>query len=128
MKLALLAVTLCLALPAAARKPPVSHSAKVISQDLESYDNGTAMLPVGSILAAVPMRGVSNIVVLQSDRYRLTLRQVDRKTLILVVNSTVQYYMDGKWFIILDNRKKKHKFTAVHIVQTAGLDKSPKSP
>jgi hypothetical protein len=87
---------------------------KVLSQDLNSVNSGTAVVPVGGIIAAVPIERRSNIVVVETEHHRLAWSEYGRKTLIFVVGSTVSFYQDGNWFIVLDAQGHKHKFGLIH--------------
>lgn len=86
------------------------ETAKVISQDLNAYNAGTVAMPIGTGIAAVPIRRRSNIVVVETATQRLTWSEAGKNTIILPVNGSVQFYRDGNWFIVLDSKNKKHKF------------------
>ena len=103
--------------PALAGKLLPLGSAKVISQEIGSYNNGAAVVPCGNMLFAAPIRRQSNIVVVETAHHSLTWSESprDRSTLVLSVNDTIQFYQDGNWFIVLDSRHKKHKFALVHM-------------
>ncbi|MHB1744267.1 MAG: hypothetical protein ACYCRE_05785 [Acidobacteriaceae bacterium] len=110
-------LSLCLlglSLPASAHKLPTFQSAKVISQDLDTYNGGEAMVPLGTMLVNVPITRRSNVVVVQTADMRLTLLEVGRTSLIMPVNETFRLYQDGKWYVVLDTNRKKHKFALVH--------------
>lgn len=87
------------------------ESAKVISQDLNSEQAGTYAAPMGNGRVAVPLYRRSNIVVVETEQYRLQWAEIGRNAIILPVNDTIQFYRDGNWFIVLDAKHKKHKFT-----------------
>jgi hypothetical protein len=111
---------LCLAgvaMPAFSKSQPAMQTAKVISQEIGSYSQGAAVLPVGGMLVGVPITRRSDMVVLETASYRFTLSELIGRygAVILPVNGTVEFYQDGKWFIVLDSSKKKHKFSLVHI-------------
>ncbi|MHB1744269.1 MAG: hypothetical protein ACYCRE_05795 [Acidobacteriaceae bacterium] len=115
MKSTILALCLlCLSLPSSAHKLIAYQSAKVISQDLDTNNAGQAMVPLGNMLFDVPITRWSNVVVVQAGDMRLTWLEVGRISLVLPVNHTIQFYRDGKWYIVLDVNRKKHKFTLVH--------------
>ncbi|MHB1674255.1 MAG: hypothetical protein ACYCSP_08400 [Acidobacteriaceae bacterium] len=115
MKSTILALCLlCLSLPASAHKLIAYQSAKVISQDLDTYNGGEAMVPLGTMLVNVPITRRSNVVVVQTADMRLTLLEVGRTSLIMPVNETFRLYQDGKWYVVLDTNRKKHKFALVH--------------
>ena len=106
---------LCFCVPAFAKKHHEFQSAKVISQNIKSYNNGVAIVPLGTMVAGVPINRRSNIVVVETDKYRLTWSEVGRKAIVLPVNETIQFYRDGDWFIVLDSKEKKHKFALIHM-------------
>lgn len=107
-------ICLLLCLPAYAKPKPEMHTAKVISQDVDAYDGGTAVMPIGRGIMGVPIMRRSNIVVIETAKGRLTWSEVGRKTIILPVNGTVQFYLDGNLFVVLDSQNKKHKFALMH--------------
>ena len=89
--------------------------AKVISQELKEVDGGFAAIPIGGAIRTVPVKRQSNVVVIETDQYRTTLVEDDRKTLILPVNSTVTAYQDDDRVIILDEKGRKFKFSPTHV-------------
>jgi hypothetical protein len=109
-----LACLLCLALPVFAKDQPELHTVKVLSQEIGVADNGIAVMPVGTMLAGIPIRRRSNIVVVETSRYRLTWSELGNKFVVLPVNGTIQCYQDGGWYIVRDSAGKKHKFGLVH--------------
>ena len=116
MKPAVLAIGLLyIALPASAKEQPECHSAKVLSQEIGTYENGLAVVPMGTMVAGVPLRHRSNVVTVQTTNHRLTLSEQGNKTVVLSVNEEVQVCRDGNWFVVLDSTKKKHKFSLVHL-------------
>ena len=112
----LCACLLLCAIPLAAKKVPI-QTAKVISQEIGSYNGGAAVVPFGGMLVGVPITRTSDIVVWETASQRLTLSEAitRRGAIVLPVNGTVQFYQDGKWFIVLDSVRKKHKFSLVHM-------------
>ncbi len=86
---------------------------KVIAQDISSSPVGTYAAPVGTATVAVPIYRRSNSVVIETDNYRYEWNEVGRNMLILPANGFVDFYRDGNWFIVLDSKHKKHKFTLV---------------
>ena len=102
-------------LPAFAKKEPELHPAKVISQNVGSSGNGVAVVPLGNMVAGVPINRRSDIVVVETGKYRLTLSEVGRNFIVLPVNDTIQVYQDRNWIIVLDSQKKKHRFVVVHM-------------
>ena len=114
MKVFVLLVALCV--PAYAKPIPETHPAKVISQEVGTYNGGAAVMPMGTALIGIPVRQRSNVVVIETPKYRVTLSEqmTGRGPIILPVNGTVQFYQAGKWVVILDSANKKHKFGIVH--------------
>ena len=108
---------LCSSATLLAKTQPEVHTAKVISQDVGSYNGGSAVVPVGGMLVGVPITRRSDMIVLETASHRLTLSELITRhgAVILPVNGTVQFYQDGNWFIVLDSAKKKHKFSLVHM-------------
>jgi hypothetical protein len=89
----------------------------VISQNFETSNNGVAVMPIGSMIAGIPIRRLSNTVVVESGGYRFQWLEVTPRKITLVVNDTVRYYRDGKYFVVLDMQNKKHKFVAIGITK-----------
>lgn len=79
------------------------------------------MIPIGGMLAGVPLRETTNTVVVETGSQRLTWIENDRSArvgkhlLILPVNGTIQYYQDGAKFFVTDSAGKKHQFGLVHM-------------
>ena len=108
---------LLLAIPAFAehKQPDIRH-AKVISQDIGSYNGGAAVMPLGTGVIGVPITRHSNIVVLQTNKARITLSEMPNKHfLILPVNGDVSFYVDKSLVILADGDGKKHKFSITHL-------------
>lgn len=91
-------------------------TARVISQDLNSYNAGVYGAPIGNAVVAVPIQRRSNVVVIESKKYRITMTEVGNKTLIVPVNDTISFYQDGRFVILLDAQQKKHKFAVTNLV------------
>jgi hypothetical protein len=70
---------------------------------------------MGPGVIAVPVYRNWNRVVLETDRFRYELGEVGQKHLILPVSGKVKFYRDGDWFIMLDSKNKKHKFSLMHL-------------
>ena len=115
MKTLVLVVVLLAAFPVLAKTHELK-TCKIISQNMSSDSNGTAVVPIGGIIAAVPIRRVSNTIVIEASGYRMTLVEKQNKHyLVLAENSEAQFYQDGKWFVFVDIEKKEHKFSLVHM-------------
>lgn len=89
------------------------RTARVISQNISSSTAGTYAMPVGTAVIAVPIRRMSNVVVVETPHDRMTWVELGGKVIILSVNEDVRYYMDGEHFVVLDSKGKKHKFALV---------------
>ena len=100
-----------------AEKPPVWEQAHVISQDVSSQRNGVYAARIGTGVAAIPLYGRSNIVTVETKDYRYQWAESGRNTIILTVNDDVLFYRDGDWFVVLDNKNRKHKFSLVGVVK-----------
>ena len=104
---------------------PRWEEAVVISQNLGSQPAGTYAAPLGGGAVAVPIYSNSNIVVIETGQPRYVLtepnlggpiifrRSYSSSPLILPVNGKVQFYRDGDWFIFMDRKHKKHRFSLV---------------
>ena len=90
---------------------------KVLSQNMDSSQSGTYNAPLFNGTVAVPIYRRSNLVVVETDHYRLEWSEVGNKTIILPVNGTIEFYRDGDWFIVQDSKHKKHKFALVGMTQ-----------
>jgi hypothetical protein len=103
--------------PAFAKNQLQFQTAKVVSQEIGSYNGGAAVMPVGGVLVGVPITRRSDIVVWETGSHRLTLSEqmTGRGAVVMPVNETIQFYQDGKWFIVFDAQKKKHKFSLLHM-------------
>jgi hypothetical protein len=116
MKALTLGAVVVLATSVALAKPHEWKTGKIISQNIASDNGGTAVVPVGGIIATVPIRRVSNTVVMEASGYRMTLVEKQNKHyLVLAENGDAQFYQDGKWFVFQDIEKKEHKFSLVHM-------------
>ena len=87
----------------------------MLSQGLGSEAAGAYASPMGRGAIAVPLYRRSNIVTVETADYRYQWAEVGRKLVILPVNGEVRFYRDGKFFIVLDMEKKKHKFAVIGI-------------
>jgi hypothetical protein len=101
---------LALSSVAFAEKHHAYETAKVISQDFNTYNRGAVAMPIGTMIAAVPIVRRSNIVVIENGSVRYTWSEVGNKTLILPVGGTFSFYRDSNYFVVSDSRNKKHKF------------------
>jgi hypothetical protein len=113
--------TLCVVLLAApfafpAEKQRNWEHAKVIAQNVNSSAAGAYAAPLGTGAVAVPIYRRSNIVVVETDTYRYEWSEVGRTPVILPVNGFIDFYRDGKWFVVLDAKQKKHKFGLIGMV------------
>jgi hypothetical protein len=111
--LALAGLTLFAGSVTAAKKPIVWESAKVISQDLGSDKSGTYLAPIGTAVVAVPIYNSWNRVTVETADYIYQWSESGNQKIILPVNGEVRFYRDGDWFIVLDSKNKKHKFSII---------------
>jgi hypothetical protein len=98
-------------------KEPEWRTAKVISQEFQSSNGGAAAMPIGTMIVAVPINRISNIVVLDTETHRITLSEIGRKQIVLPVNENVRFYLDKGRVIFIDSNGKKHKFAIVGMVK-----------
>lgn len=105
---ALLPLLLCIS--AFSEKEHEIEHGIVISQNLNSSPAGTYNAPIGTATVAVPIYRRSNIVVIETEEYRMQWTEAGTKPIILPVNGSIEFYRDGDWFIVLDSKHKKHKF------------------
>ena len=62
---------------------------------------------------SVPIYRRSSRVVVETDSQILELVETAPNLVVLAVNGSVEFYRDGDWFVVLDAKKKKHKFALV---------------
>lgn len=91
--------------------------ATVISQEVNSAPAGIYAAPAGNARVAVPIYSRSNRVVVETETQRLEWIETGKNFVILPVNGAIQFYRDGNWFVVIDSKKKKHKFGLVGMVQ-----------
>jgi hypothetical protein len=106
-------VCLFVALGIAAEKQPNWEKAKVLSQVMGSAQAGAYAAPMGTGVIAVPVYRRTNNVTVETATHRLEWSESGRSTIVLPVNGTIEFYRDSDWFIVLDSKKKKHKFALV---------------
>jgi hypothetical protein len=99
-------------------KPCNWQPAKVVSQNIGAENHGMATVPVGTILATVPMNRTVNSVEIETVRYRIGLVEIVRKHfLILPVNGDIGFCRDGDHILLMDSHRKLHKFGVTSMVQ-----------
>ena len=119
MKALILGVCLLGVAPTAFAKQPEFHTAKVISQNIESHQVDRGMM------TGTPLVRYSNTVVVETTDKRMTWSEVATyatgtkvnevvNAIPLPVHGTIQFYQDGIWYFVLDAAKKKHKLSLVH--------------
>lgn len=108
---------LSVSVPAFARKTIAVETGRVLQQNIDSEDRGTAVMPIGTMIAAIPISRQSNIVVVQAGGQRMTWseRITRRGPIVLPVNGEVYFYRDGNWFVVEDAKRKVHKFSLLHV-------------
>jgi hypothetical protein len=109
MKKILIAVALCAPLMAKAPQHEM-ETGKVISQTIGAAQAGAYAGPLGTGAVALPLYRRSNIVVIDIPGHRLTWTEIGRKMIVLPVNGQIQFYREGRAFIVLDDDSHKHKF------------------
>ena len=113
-------VALSLAACASQAKEPITwHNAKVVSQDMESSPGGVVAMPIGMAAIAVPITRRSNVIELETSRVRMRLEEgkMSHGPVVLTVNGIVDFYQEKSgWFIIMDFKKHKHRFSLISIV------------
>jgi hypothetical protein len=85
----------------------------VVSQDISSYNAGAVAMPIGTTVASVPIVRRSNVVVVETAAVRYSWSEVGKNTVILPVHGTISFYRDGNFFVVLDAKNKKHKFSLI---------------
>ena len=125
----LLSAVVLIAALATAKTPIQWETGVVVFQNLGSQTVGAVVAPVGTAIVGAPIRENTNVVVIDTAHYRYTLtepnlggpilfrRSYSSNALILPVNGTVQFYRDGDWFIFMDSKHKKHRFSMAGMVQ-----------
>jgi len=97
-------------------KEPAWQYAKVISQNIGSRDSGAAAVPIGGIVAVVPLSERWNVVIVEDRFYRMEWHELGSSFLTLIVNDEVRFYRDkDDRCVVLDSKGKKHKFAIMHI-------------
>ena len=118
LKVAFLSLALCVGSACAyAKHAHTFLSAHVVEQHVDSTDTGEAFVPIGSILFHVPLRRSSDTVVVDTPMYRMIWQEkITRRGFVtLPVHGNIDFYQDGAWFVVLDAKGRKHKFSAIHI-------------
>ena len=106
----------CFAVPAFCEKPRKMEKAKVVWQNIFTQQNGSALVPVAGMAIEVPLRQRTNFVMIKTEVYQYALQEVTDHFIILPVLGMIEFYRDGKYFVILDEQGKKHKFVVTHIL------------
>lgn len=111
-KLPLVLLLLGASLPAR-QKLVTWTTAKVVSQDISTTEEGVAARKGDHVFVARKLNLLHNFIVLENGTDILFLREVFDKDhyLVLEINGTTRYYMDKDWFIIADSRDKEHRFS-----------------
>ena len=55
--------------------------------------------------------------VVETDQYRYRWQEQGKNFVVLAVNDSVKFYRDGAWFVVLDVKNKKHRFSLVGAVR-----------
>lgn len=92
------------------------ENAVVVAQNLSSAQLGTYRGPIGGGNISLPIYRQTNDIVIDSPPYRYELVEATRRNfIILVVGGTVGFYRNGNWFVFVDVKNRKHKFSAISI-------------
>lgn len=107
-------ILLLCAVASADKKPIPWEKGHVVSQDIGSQNAGVYAAPIGTGVVGVPLYRVSNVVVVDvgSIRYKW-LESRNRHSLVLTVNTDIDFYRDKNWFVVLDSNGGKHKFSLI---------------
>ena len=90
------------------------EKAKVVSQGVVASPGGVIAVPIGKSVITLPIDLKSNAVTVETETEILRWVEYPQSGfLILPVNGTVYFYRHRDWFIVLDARKRKHKFSMV---------------
>lgn len=108
-------ILLLCCLPAFASNAPPFESAMVVSQNVGPYTGGAISTASGGSATAsaigVAVIRAANVVVIQTAQRRLTLLELTGKGyMLLLVNGTVDFHMDGNRAVLRDANGKTHKF------------------
>lgn len=115
MKALILLATLTLPLTLAAKPRPTLESAVVVSQSIDTYNAGSAYMPLYGGIVGVPITRRTNIVVVETREERMTWSEADKKTLVLGEGSIVEFYRYKNYFVVPDGRHKKYRFSLTHL-------------
>ena len=87
----------------------------VIAQNFTSTPGGTVAMPLGTGAIAVPIYRRANYVQVDTGKYQYQwVESVGRAgSLVLAVGGEVKFYREDEWFIVMDRKNKKHKFSIV---------------
>ena len=85
----------------------------MISQDFGAQQAGTYAAPIGNGTVAVPLYRKWNVVTVDVGPYRYQWQEKGNNYVILTVNDDVSFYRDGDWFVAVDTKNKKHKFSVI---------------
>jgi hypothetical protein len=106
--------------PCSGQKAITWESGTVLSQQIGSGTAGAYATPIGRGAIAAPLYQRTNDVVIATPTFTYQWREKPgRKLIVLAVNSTVQFYRDGNWFVVLDSEHSKHQFTLLGMTATA---------
>lgn len=100
-------------LTAADKKAPACTEAKVLSQEISSQDRGAIAAPLGNTTVALPIATHTNRVVIQTAKSVLEMVEAGDRFIVLPVDDTAEFCEDKDYLVVLDSKKKKHKFVIV---------------
>lgn len=102
-------------LPAFAAEKPRMETAKVLDQEIASHDGGLYIAPIGRATVAVPINRETNYVAVDTGTEVMEWMEATRTLIVLPVNGRIEFYREKNWFIVLDPRGKKHKFSLLSL-------------
>lgn len=90
---------------------PQWETGRVVSQQLNQSQTGTRTSQRGTRVYTNAIYSSTNSVVVETEKVRYEWVEYGNRSVILPVEGQVNFYRDGDWFIVLDAKQKKHKFS-----------------
>lgn len=109
------ALLMLLILPALGADKPAMESARVLSQEFVTAERGVYVAPLGNGVAGVPITRETNYVVVRVGDQIMEWAETGRSQIVLPVNGVIEFYREKDWFIVLDPKRKKHKFALMRL-------------
>ncbi len=121
-------IALLFAVLASAKKPIPWETGRVVSQDISSETVGAHPAPyfgVGTPRTVLDSTATNKVVVdVGTIRYTWNERFVVYPV-ILTVNTDIQFYRDNDLFVVMDAKKKAHRFSLVGMTKLPEPTKQP---